>query len=89
MKPTETWIVGLPIVGEITMELELPAGATKEEALEAGWNKYGETSNPGEDDSFDVAWETVEAVTTGNVCHAPLNVAYADCVDRRKVRFKP
>jgi hypothetical protein len=64
------YIVSIPIAGAIHIAVE---ANSEREAKEAAWKKVDD-GEAGED----IEWEFLDAITTGNVCHAPLNEILVD-----------
>lgn len=60
------YIVSIPLVGAIHIEVE---AESEKAAYDAAWDRY----NSEGESAGDIEWELVDQVTTGNVCHAPLN----------------
>ena len=64
------WCVVLPVAGSIEFEVE---AETKNDAIEAAMNMPPEKG--------ELTWETFHEIVQGNVCHAPVNKAFADEID--------
>lgn len=63
------FFVEIPIAGSITIEVE---AESKDDAKEAAWTRIHE--NAGEpEDIGEITWEYLNAISTGNVSHAPCN----------------
>ena len=58
------FIVSIPIAGSATFEVEASDAKT---AVEAAWKAVNDDIEP------DVEWEYLESISSGYVCHAPLN----------------
>lgn len=68
-------MVSIPIAGAIHVEVE---AKSQDEAIEAAWAKVDEAPKP--DEVGEIEWEYMNHITTGNVCHAPLNSIEANKV---------
>lgn len=60
------YIVSIPLVGAIHIEVTAESESDAEDAAWAAYNADGESAG-------EIEWELVDEVTTGNVLHAPLN----------------
>lgn len=60
------FIVSIPIAGSATFEVEASDAKT---AKEAAWEAVNGHCEP----KVEWEWEYLESVSSGNVCHAPLN----------------
>ncbi len=60
------YTVSIPIAGAVHIEVEAES-TTK--AIAAAWDVYNDLGEK----AGDVEWEAMDHITTGNVCHAPLN----------------
>lgn len=67
---TTWWTVGIPIVGQMSICVE---AESQKDAIEKAWTAY----NKNGPSVFDVEWDAVPAVSTGNVLHAPVNNEWA------------
>lgn len=56
--------VEIPIAGRMAIEVD---AADKQSAVSAAWAAY----NADGPEAFDVEWEALDSISTGNVCHAP------------------
>lgn len=65
MKKKE-YLVSIPIAGAIHINVTAKSEA---DAKEKAW----EALNDKGEDAGEVEWEFMDAITEGNVCHAPLN----------------
>ena len=64
-----TYTVSIPIAGAIHIQVEAKSVA---EAKEKAWDEINLSSKPVEEIG-EIEWEFFDAITEGNVCHAPLN----------------
>jgi hypothetical protein len=60
------YIVSIPLVGSMHIEVEAESASAAKERAWDEFNEHGEKAG-------EIEWELVEHVTTGNVLHAPLN----------------
>ena len=73
------YIVSIPIAGAIHVEVE---AESQDEAIQEAWDRVNEASEP--EDVGELEWEYMNHITTGNVCHAPLNDIEANRVREDK-----
>ncbi len=71
------WLVTMPIAGSVSFEVETENGADESDAIDAAWKKF---HTDGVDDST-LEYDVLETIAEGNVCHAPVNEAYADEIE--------
>lgn len=62
----KTYIVSIPIAGAIHVQVNASSAS---DAKEKAWDKINDEG----ESAGDVEWEFMDAITEGNVCHAPLN----------------
>jgi len=65
---SERYVVTVPIAGTMTVEVEVPAGSSKEDIFYAALDAYG--TRP---DDCVVEWEFHSKIVEGNVLHASTN----------------